>query len=266
MMDLMPVLLILAQGLTLVSSQFAGRFVYSSEAYLMYLDVFTGYSVIFTFEVPGQPPFTDGPYKLRAADGSFTIDFESANGNVSFWYQNIDALYLGQSYQPGDLTDVAVDINGDALSVNFQSEVLELNRIGFDRYPGVFEAVNLDSPAYNVTLEVFDNGRAFLQIRCDDRRTSLEIYNLQEQDEPYVHYTLQWTGRATIEQFLDQVRQVCPSRDVEPGDLSQALFINGDTQDEIYVPLGGERLLLERVSRAYTPLLPLWYDYREPVV
>ncbi|KAF4719113.1 hypothetical protein FOZ63_016292 [Perkinsus olseni] len=124
MMDLLPVLLILAQGLTLVSSQFAGRFVYSSEAYQMYLDVFTGYSVIFTFGVPGQPSFTDGPYDLTAADSNdsnFIIDFESSNGNVSFWYQNIDALYQVQSYQPGDLTDLAVDINGDALSVNFQS-------------------------------------------------------------------------------------------------------------------------------------------------
>ncbi|KAF4693067.1 hypothetical protein FOZ63_013714, partial [Perkinsus olseni] len=222
-------ILIASQALTFTASQAVGRFMYSfGDDTRMAFDVYEGGYIALVYDSRGKPAFIDGTYPLRPTQGrhAYAIAFDSSHDGVHHWYEGVERLTPGGSFQPEDLETVQYD-TGDSLYASFQKERLRFIRVGFELSPGVFEGVDPLAPHITLTA-IVRYGMIDVDVRCGDRQTALFTFPLERVEQPYLHFAANPTGIDSLDEFQAHVKEVCPEMDVEDIDFSRIVYATPD--------------------------------------
>ncbi|KAF4750450.1 hypothetical protein FOZ63_012593, partial [Perkinsus olseni] len=109
----------------------------------------------------------------------------------------------------GDLATLTY-VSGDVFHVNFGDDEIIFQRVGGRLLPGEYKYKEPRFPRMRINYKIKENGKAGVQY----------LYHV----EPL--------GSRTMQQFLEEVKQVCPDKRVLPGDFSKVVVA---TEKTIYV-------------------------------
>ncbi|KAF4684997.1 hypothetical protein FOZ63_005575 [Perkinsus olseni] len=268
MMNFVSTWLLFAQALVISTAQDVGRFAYEESFSNMYYDVNENKEVTLTIDVPearqrrGDIPKgahrAFGPYPLRKEEGfTYTIDFEKSGITSDDWYESLD-IFLSNSgvIKPGEPFDHEGDqppplatlhySSGDGFSVNMGAREIYCSRVGRDLLPGKYVYKDPFRPRVKIIYKIRNNGVVRLWVRCEKRTPSRFrfILSLSDHGVPPLHYHVQSAGRSSLNDVLNQVRRVCPSKHLSSDDFSKVVFA---TEKTIYIEFEGNRLPLTKV-------------------
>ncbi|KAF4682360.1 hypothetical protein FOZ60_010662 [Perkinsus olseni] len=237
-------LCLVAVQLTLVQGQDIGKYVYSSEGFNYTVNVYEGADVNIAFEVPGQPVFVDGKYRLvRDSHTQYSMDFSGSLDGVRYIYHHIGALLGGMTFNPSDLT-VLTYTTADSMTVNFGGRELTLTRVGYDLQPGVFYHRISEAPRISITFRLLGEGSYEVVFSCGDTDVAYGGLWLEKAARPYKHYAVVESGRDAVNSLRAEIESTCSFEGLQDGDLSRMTFI---TQESIIIPFQRRRMLLEKL-------------------
>ncbi|KAF4712336.1 hypothetical protein FOZ63_018543 [Perkinsus olseni] len=93
----------------------------------VFSDECNGHHMSISFGVPGQPVFTDGPYRLRRTRDGYTVEFPNCKG-ASYWYENFAKFFSETEghFQEGDLVNIEYLERFDTAYVRIAGSLYEI--------------------------------------------------------------------------------------------------------------------------------------------
>ncbi|KAF4728462.1 hypothetical protein FOZ62_022853 [Perkinsus olseni] len=272
MINFIPSWLFVTLPTVIHAAPVVGWFIHYAKDYHMYFTVdlnqtafvHTIYFNAYTRRGPGITPRTRDlhhPTHINDFDGGIDLGFPltKVTDNVSSigfppdvlreWYARIaNSLYLAghvdskdgfppAGIQPGDLVTIT-QTSGDTYTTNFRGETIKfMRRSGDLKYltSGFFEYEEPVAP--HLKLSVY--------VRYDKTRRGVDLGLVEDTKKPYQRYNVEPAGRGTFDQFIQMVRYVCPTKRLQPVDLTNIVIGRPYT---IYVPFEGGRMALTRVE------------------
>ncbi|KAF4687655.1 hypothetical protein FOZ60_003624 [Perkinsus olseni] len=255
MMNSIATWLLFAVALITSSGQDVGRFAYNESLFSMHYDVNENREVSLTVVVPNprsgrgditpSAGLTLGPYPLRTVEGfSYTVVFgnreEADDGlhtRLETFLRYSGVLEPGDTFISGDLTTLNYT-SADSFVVNLRGQHVLFIREGRNLSPGKYDYKETVFPHLGISYNIYDNGLAGVQVECEGRSTARFHHKLSRRNVgvQYLHYAVEPAGQGTLEQFLYQVRYVCPWIYLRPSDFSKVVVA---TEKTIYVVIGG---------------------------
>ncbi|KAF4683542.1 hypothetical protein FOZ63_029685 [Perkinsus olseni] len=268
MMNFVPTWLLLAQVLVISTAQDVGTFLHETPLFKMFYAVNEEHEATLTVVVPSvlvtrgdktfEAYFNRGPNPLRKVeDFTYTVDFDSSESASDDWHEaletflvNTGVLESDETYSPDDtqprpLTTLTYT-SGDEFSVNFRGEEILFLRLGRNLVPGEYVYKESVAPYLRISYTIRVDRVGGVLVECKRRSTSRFGHMLVRRDRglQYIYHVVESAGRGTLDQFLDQVKYVCPGKRVLPDDFSRVVVA---TEKTIYVEFEGGRLALTKV-------------------
>lgn len=240
-------LLVAFAGINLLTAQDVGRFVHTiqSSGCRMIYDVSEYKSVAFTFNCPGGT-FRDTHRPLvEVANHVYRVDFAGSIEGIRYWYRGMKALMPELNLRTGDLEFIYY-LSGDSLATNVDHRRVDALRVGYDPVPGLFAYRKEDGSSFVDVKYTVSANRKFvhLKVECERGATAHVPFRLVLSDVmPYKTFNVETAGYGTVEALLRQVRQVCPTQALSPGDLGNVVFASAST---MFSSLGRARILLSK--------------------